>query len=80
MYRTTNMKPIPQAVIKAAESRKDLGGTLQKLCKFKREEVYSYVYDEEMTIGMPELYLWNGKRCKTIDGDFALTYLAKLPI
>ena len=74
------MKAIPQAVIKAAESRKDLGGTLQRLCKFKGEEVYSYVYDEEMTIGMPELYLWNGKRVRVVSEEQAEKLLAKLPI
>lgn len=74
------MKPIPQQVTKAAESRKSLGGSLQLLCKFKGEEVYSYVYEEDVTIGYPELYLWNGKRSKTVSGESALKLLSELPI
>ena len=74
------MPTIPQQVIKVAEGRKHLGGSLQRLCKYKGEEVYSYVYNEEMTIGMPELYLWNGKRARTIGGEDALKFLSELPI
>lgn len=71
---------IPQQIIKAAESRKHLGGSLQRLCKYKGEEVYSYVYDEEMTIGYPELYLWNGHRARTVSGESGLKLLSELPI
>lgn len=74
------MKPIPQAVINAAENRKDYGGSLQMLCTYKGDEVYSYVYDEDVTIGMPELYLWNGKRVVVVTNVNAEKLLAKLPI
>ena len=75
-----DMAAIPQQIIKASESRKHLGGSLQRLCKYKGEEVYSYVYDEEMTIGYPELYLWNGHRARTVSGESGLKLLSELPI
>ena len=74
------MEAIPQEVIKAAEGEAFLGGSLQLLCKYEGEEVYSYVYDEPVTIGMPEFYLWNGKRVRIVVGGEGEELLAKLPI
>lgn len=73
------MKALPKEVIKAAEGRSDLGGSLVRLCKYKGEDIYTYEYNEEMTIGYPELYQWNGKRVKTIYGEPALKLLSELP-
>ncbi len=74
------MNTIPQAVVKAAEDRKHLGGTLTMVGKYKKQEVYTYIYAEPVTIGMPELYLWNGKSVQTIVEEQALELLHKMPI
>ncbi len=74
------MTEIPQIVIKAAEGRKHLGGTLQLVGKYRKQEVYTYIYTEPMTIGMPEVYLWDGKRAQTINEEHALDILNRMPI
>ena len=67
---------IPQAVMNAAADRKHLGGTLKLLGHNKGKEVYTYFYPEPMTIGMPELYLWDGARVQTIGGEEALAIIS----
>ncbi len=74
------MKETPKAVIKAAEGRKPLGGTLQLVGKYRRQEVYTHIYAEPMTIGMPEVYLWDGKIVHTIQEMRALKILNRMPI
>lgn len=74
------MKTIPHLVIEAAEGRKFLGRRLRVLCKYNNEEVYSYEYDEEVTIGYPEFYLWDGVRCLIVTRQDALELLGKLNI
>lgn len=67
---------IPKDIIKLAESRKDLGGVLQLIGKYKGKEVYSYVYSEPMTIGMPEVYLWDGVHATLVGGENALVIIS----
>lgn len=71
---------IPQEILKAAEGRKFLGGTLKKICRYKGEDVYEYEYPVPMIVGMPEFYLWNGKRARIIENFDALSLLSRLPI
>ena len=62
---------IPKQVIEASVGRADCGGHLELQCKYKGEEVYSYVYDEDEEIpiiGFPEFYIWNGKICRVVSG------------
>ena len=74
----TNM--IPKEVIKAARGRTEIGGKVVEICKYNGEIVYGCKYDEEMTIGLPEFYLWNGRRAKIVKGVEALNLLSELPI
>ena len=67
---------IPQKVVQAAESRKHLGGTLEMLGHYKEWEVYTYTYSVPATIGMPELYLWNGVKVQVVEGDKALDIIS----
>lgn len=62
---------IPKKVIEAAEERIAIGGQLAKIGEYKGFEVYTCEYQEEMTIGLPELYLWDGSRVKTVCGEEA---------
>lgn len=71
---------IPQLVIEASVGRADCGGHLKLLCKYKGEDVYSYVYDEPMIIGLPEFYMWNGKHVRVVNGEEGLYLLGELPI
>ena len=71
---------IPQKIEKAAKERIELGGRIQFLCEYEGEQIYICKFEEQMIIGLPELYLWNGIRAKTVDGREALTLLSKLPI
>ena len=69
---------IPNAVLKVAEDRTCLGGIIKYFGDLKGEEVFSYEYNEPVTIGLPVIYLWNGKRVKVIEGDKALEILNSL--
>lgn len=71
---------IPKEVIEAARGRRHLGGTLQLVGKYRKQEVYAYIYTEPMTIGMPEVYLWDGKRAQIINEKHALDILNRMPI
>lgn len=75
-----NMKSIPNLVRKAAEGRKFLGGRVEFLCYYNNKEVYSYKYeeDEQVNVGFPEFYVWDGKHCDVIGGFDALDLLGKL--
>jgi hypothetical protein len=67
---------IPRKVIEAARGRKHLGGKLEVIGKYNRKDVYSYVYNIPMTIGMPELYLWDGNVVQVIEGEEALSIIS----
>lgn len=67
---------IPQAVIMKASTREHLGGKLEAIGKYHGMDVFTYVYSVPMTIGMPELYLWDGKKVKVIDGVKAISIIS----
>ena len=67
---------IPIKVIKAAQGRKHLGGKLEVIGQYKGKTVYSYVYTVPMTIGMPELYLWDGNKVQVIEGEEAFPIIS----
>jgi len=69
---------IPKKVIEAAEERIALGGQPVKIGEYKGVEVYSCEYQEEMTIGLPELYLWNGSYVKIVGGEEALEIMGSV--
>lgn len=71
---------IPKQVIEAAKGRADCGGRLEVICNYESKEVYSYVYDEPMIIGLPEFYLWDGSKVDVVRGEDALGLMDKLPI
>jgi hypothetical protein len=64
---------IPQPVIKASKQREALGnGHLERIGKWNGKDVFSFVFDETITVGLPEYYLWDGKRVKVVAGVDAL--------
>lgn len=69
---------IPKQVIEAAANEIQLGGHVVFECEYKGEQVYDCSYDEEMTIGLPIFYLWNGERVKVVDGIDGEELLLKL--
>ena len=69
---------IPKQVEAAAEGRKHLGGQLKKFGQYKGFDVYSYEYQEPMTIGMPELYLWDGSKVEVVGSEKALRIISSL--
>ena len=75
MINFADMGKIPKQVIKAAEGRKHLGGTLKVIGERNGAVVYTYFYDTPMTIGMPELYLWDGHKVVVIEDEEALHML-----
>ena len=69
---------IPKKVIEAAEERIALGGKPVKIGEYKGFEVYSCEFREELTVGLPELYLWNGSFVKIVDGEEALVLMGSV--
>ena len=67
--------PGPAAVRRAAKSRLNLGGYIIYIGQYQGQEVYTCKFDEEVTIGPPEVYLWDGLKVTTITGENALDYL-----
>lgn len=67
---------IPQKVIEAAGERMSLGGNPVKIGEHQGSEVFICEFKEEMTIGLPELYLWDGSHVKVISGEEALVIMA----
>lgn len=60
---------IPPAVIDASKERASLGvGKLALVGHLNDSDVYSYKFDEPLTIGMPELYLWDGSTVSVLSG------------
>ncbi len=63
------------AVRRAARSRLNLGGYIIYIGQYQDQSVYTCAFDEAMTIGEPEVYLWDGKKVTTITGENALEFL-----
>ena len=62
----------------AARERIELGGRLILLSKDGDTEVYTCTFEEVVTIGEPEVYIWNGTSVKTVFGEEAWEYLPEL--
>jgi len=60
---------IPELVIVAAAHEIALGGHVVRVCEYNGEQVYVCTYKEEMVIGLPRFYLWNGVRVKNVNGN-----------
>ena len=58
-------------ITEAARSRLELGGHIELLYEKDGKEFYICAFDEEMTIGAPEVYVWDGKEVKTVSGEEA---------
>lgn len=72
----TSKNKIPKAVIKAAESKASLGsGNIAFIGKYKGCNVYTYQYNEELTIGLPEIYITIGPFVKVVTGYKAVIIL-----
>lgn len=69
---------IPIEIIEAAAERISLGGFPVKIGEHNGYEVYSCEFDEEMTIGLPEVYLWDGSTVKIIAGEEALLIISAI--
>ena len=71
---------IPEAVISAAKERRALGsGSITLLGHLKNgDEVYSFVFDETMIIGLPELYVCDGKFVRIVKGIEAANLLSQI--
>ena len=67
--------PGPAAVRRAARSRIQCGGFLVLIGRYDGQEVYTCNYYEDVTIGPPEVYLWDGHKVTTITGEDALDFL-----
>lgn len=67
-------KYIPKEVIDAARGRIDAGGVLRKMNRRGYKDVYMCVFpeDNQATIGVPEVYTWDGAKVETIVGEPAL--------
>lgn len=64
----------PKEVINAACGRIEVGGVLRKMNRRGYKDVYMCVFpdDNQATIGVPEVYLWDGAKVETIVGEQAL--------
>lgn len=70
------MTMIPKKIIEAAADRISLGGYPAKVGKYKELDVFTCKFDEEMTIGLPEVYLWDGTNVKVVSGEEALKFIS----
>ena len=60
-----------QLLEKAAEERLELGGHLVLLGEMDGQQIYTVEFDEIMTVGCPQVYVWDGEKVDTISGDEA---------
>ena len=69
---------IPKKVIEAARGGIDAGGTLCKVNRRRNKDVYMCVFpeDNQVTIGLPEIYLWDGAKVETVVGEVAFEFTA----
>lgn len=67
---------IPKKVIEAARGRIDAGGVLRKMNRRGYKDVYMCVFpeDNQATIGVPEVYLWDGSKVEIIVGEVAFEF------
>ena len=72
-----NQISIPSAVRKAARHRTRLGGHVVPIGVRDGKTIFICEFDEEVTIGLPEVYLWDGENVVTIFGVEAFDYLPK---
>lgn len=66
--------PVPSAVKKAARHLTRMGGHVVPLCTRDGKTVYICEFDEEVTIGLPEVYLWDGQNVETVFGEEAFVF------
>ena len=66
---------IPKEVIEAAHGRINAGGVLRKMNVLEGKDVYMCMFPEDATIGVPEVYLWDGAKVETIVGEPALDFI-----
>lgn len=69
-------KYIPNEVVDAARGRIEAGGTLRKMNRRGNKDVYMCVFPEnnQVTIGLPEVYLWDGAKVEVVVGEPALGF------
>ena len=60
---------IPKEIIKIASDCSHLGGRISKIGRIKNADIYTYVYPEEMTIGIHDVYLWDGRKAVKKSGN-----------
>lgn len=70
---------IPEKVQKLAQERVDLGGKVILLGGYEGKEVYICDFEEPVSIGLPEVYLWDGEAAQTIIGKRAADIISALP-
>lgn len=70
---------IPDKIQKAAQERVDLGGKVILLGEHSGREVYVCEFEEPVTIGLPEVYLWDGQIAQTVIGEKAANIISALP-
>ena len=63
---------IPKQIEEISSDCAHLGGLLVYLGHDKGQDVYTYEYPKDMTIGIPDVYLWDGKLAKKVTGEQAL--------
>ena len=66
---------IPEEVIELAQERIELGGRVIKIGSRNGFEVYTCDYDQEMSIGLPEVYLWDGEKAELVSGEDAFEWI-----
>ena len=70
---------IPQSVQKAARERMSLtGGRIVLLTVINGADIYALSYDEEMTIGLPEYYVYKDGKVEVVSGVKALEITSQL--
>lgn len=61
---------------KYAKNRIELGGKLEKIGMSGDKEVWICTFKNPITIGYPEIYLWDGYKVDVINGEDALDYIS----
>ena len=70
---------VPKEVIQQAQELIDrYDGYIERLGVYKHQDVYIYKFREAVIIGLPEVYLWDGKRCKRVFGENAFKIIDAL--
>ena len=71
---------IPEQVLRLASKdirmEPHIGGELTYFGRYEGKDVYSFSYKEDVTIGLPTAYLWDGKEATSVsDGMEALNII-----